>query len=344
MFKPTLSSFCQTQAIPNLQRELPQKNYSTLRAKVQIDPGKSKNTRKMNSLTALNQSKNFIKSFRIFIFLIIYFSLFSLFKQTDNYITVTYKGTGTVTIINSTYIPSLSNIQIDPGSTIAAGSIYQEQTLTSDSTTIIFNWNGPLSSCSYMLKGLDKIISVDLTHFDFSSVTEMNSFFEGCTSLSTVDLRNKEAPNVLNMNSMFRDCIDLLSVNLAGFNAVKVQDLSFLFYECANITSIDLSSFDTPDLIYLACIFSGCKLLTNLKFGDNFKTSKVKDMSKMFANCNSLASLDLSKFDTISVVKMDEMFTQCVSLTSLDLSSFRTPSLKSMYAMFYNNDKLTSVD
>ena len=162
MSKQTLSSFFQTQAIPNLQRELSLKNSSPLRLKVQNDPEKSKNTRKMNSLTALNPSKNSIKSFRIFIFLIIYFSLFSLYIQTDNYITVTYKGTGTVTIINSTYIPSLSNIQIDPGSTIAAGSIYQEQTLTSDSTTIIFNWNSPLSSCSYMFKGLNKIISFNL--------------------------------------------------------------------------------------------------------------------------------------------------------------------------------------
>ena len=59
MSKQTLSSFCQTQAIPNLQRELPQKNYSTLRAKVQNDLGKSKNTRKMNSLTALNQNQKF---------------------------------------------------------------------------------------------------------------------------------------------------------------------------------------------------------------------------------------------------------------------------------------------
>ena len=94
MSKQTLSSFFQTQAIPNLQRELSLKNSSPLRLKVQNDPEKSKNTRKMNSLTALNPSKNSIKSFRIFIFLIIYFSLFSLFKQTDNYITVTYKGTG----------------------------------------------------------------------------------------------------------------------------------------------------------------------------------------------------------------------------------------------------------
>ena len=59
MSKQTLSSFCQIQAIPNLQRESPQKNSPPLRAKVQNAPGKSKNTRKMNSLTALNQNQKF---------------------------------------------------------------------------------------------------------------------------------------------------------------------------------------------------------------------------------------------------------------------------------------------
>ena len=340
MSKQTLSSFYHTQEILNLQREFPLKNSSPLRAKVQNDPGKSKTKNQTNSLPVLFPNKNSIKSFQIFIFLIIYFSLFSLYMQTDNYITVTYKGTGAVTIINSTYISSLSSIQINPGSTIAAGSINQVQSFTSDSTTIQFNWNSQLSSCSHMFKGLNKIISIDLTHFDFTSVTEMNSFFEGCTSLSTVDLRNNEAPNVLNMNFMFRDCTNLLSVHLSGFNAVKVKDLSFWFFECPNITSIDLSSFNTPDLLSLVGTFSGCRRLTNLKFGNNFKTSKVTDMALMFQNCNSLSSIDLSKFDTTSVIKMDQMFDQCISLTSLDLSSFRTPSLKHMYAMLIHQVKM----
>lgn len=44
----------------------------------------------------------------------------------------------------------------------------------------------------------------------------------------------------------------------------------------------------------------------------------------MFYGCSSLASLDLSSFDTSSVTDMHDMFYGCSSLASLDLSSFDT--------------------
>ena len=42
----------------------------------------------------------------------------------------------------------------------------------------------------------------------------------------------------------------------------------------------------------------------------------------MFYDCTSLASLDLSNFNTANVTDMMYMFSGCSGLTSLDLSSF----------------------
>ena len=42
----------------------------------------------------------------------------------------------------------------------------------------------------------------------------------------------------------------------------------------------------------------------------------------MFSLCHSLATLDLSMFDTSRVKDMSRMFYECVSLETVDLSSF----------------------
>ena len=64
----------------------------------------------------------------------------------------------------------------------------------------------------------------------------------------------------------------------------------------------------------------------------------------MFANCTSLKSLELSKFDTSSVTDMSYMFANCTSLNSLDLSKFDTSSVVNMNYMFYGCNKLDYIN
>ena len=64
----------------------------------------------------------------------------------------------------------------------------------------------------------------------------------------------------------------------------------------------------------------------------------------MFYDCNNLASLDVSNWNTSKVTSMNHLFELCKSLTCLDLRSFDTSSVTSMYYMFANCPKLTSID
>ncbi len=50
---------------------------------------------------------------------------------------------------------------------------------------------------------------------------------------------------------------------------------------------------------------------------ENLKTDEVKDMTKMFKNCISLTTIDLSGFDTRNVANMEELFSGCVNLTTI---------------------------
>ena len=58
-------------------------------------------------------------------------------------------------------------------------------------------------------------------------------------------------------------------------------------------------------------------------------------MRKMFSDCISLTSLNLSYLNTINVTKMDNMFSNCLSLNELNLSSLQTDNVIDMFSMFF---------
>jgi surface protein len=74
--------------------------------------------------------------------------------------------------------------------------------------------------------------------------------------------------------------------------------------------------------------------IQSLYLGENFNTSKVKDMSGMFRGCDRLRYLPLNGFDTSSVTNMKDMFAGLKSMTSIDLASFDTSSVTNMSGMF----------
>ncbi len=81
--------------------------------------------------------------------------------------------------------------------------------------------------------------------------------------------------------------------------------------------------------------FINFKKLTNIEHLDYLNTSEVTDMAYMFFSCESLTSLDVSKFKTSKVTTMEDMFESCKSLTSLDIRNFNTAKVTTMEAMFH---------
>jgi surface protein len=90
-------------------------------------------------------------------------------------------------------------------------------------------------------------------------------------------------------------------------------------------------------------MFADCDTLTSLNLS-GFKADSLKDMAGMFAGCRSLTSLDLSGFNTANVKYMGYAFSGCKSLTSLDLSGMITSSATEMEYMFQGCDTLASLD
>ena len=103
-----------------------------------------------------------------------------------------------------------------------------------------------------------------------------------------------------------------------------------------------LFSIKTP-LINLKKLFLNCTTLTSLDLS-NFNFSNVKDISHMFSKCKSLNYLNFGNIDTSNVITMYNMFSLCTSLKSLDLSNLNTSNVIDMSYLFYKCNTLETLN
>ena len=194
---------------------------------------------------------------------------------------------------------------------------------------------------SRMFRDLSNLISLDVSSFDTSKVTNMEAMFAGMSNLTTLNLSNFDTSKVTRMNSMFEGVSRLTTLNLSNFDTSKVTNMEAMFGYMYGLTSLNISNFDTSQVTNMRDMFSNMRNLTSLNLS-NFNTSKVTDMRAMFGYMYGLSSLNLTNFDTSKVTDMNSMFAG-MSLTSLNLSNFNTSKVTDMGSMFYNMRNLTSL-
>ena len=133
--------------------------------------------------------------------------------------------------------------------------------------------------------------------------------------------------------------------NLIYFPQVDVSNITAatdMFNECRllqYVPSLNISSKVTS----LFDMFQNCNSLALIDLSE-WDTSNVTNMGGMFDHCESLVSIDLSGWDTSKVTNMDYMFSTCVSLVSIDLSGWDTSKVRNMGPLFPNCNKLEKVD
>ena len=72
-------------------------------------------------------------------------------------------------------------------------------------------------------------------------------FWDYTLSLVSVDLSGFDTSNVTNMSGMFYWCSNLTTLNLSGWDTGRVTDMNSMFDGCSSLTSLDLSGWDTGD-------------------------------------------------------------------------------------------------
>ena len=201
---------------------------------------------------------------------------------------------------------------------------------------------GLVTSMSQMFYNC-KVEELNISDFNTSNVTNIQSMFNGCNSLTSLDLSNFNISKVTNMYFMFNGCSSMTELNISNFNTGNVTSMYAMFNNCNSLKSIDVSNFDTSKVTIMQSMFNGCSSLTILDVS-NFDTSKVTIMQNMFSGCSSLISLDLSNFNTSNVTNIGSIFSGCNSLASLDLSSFNTSNITNMSWMFQGCGNLKEIN
>ena len=106
-----------------------------------------------------------------------------------------------------------------------------------------------------------------------------------------------------------------------------------------------MCSDDKTRLVLVACknvnrnitnvshLFYGCESLISVDMS-RFKTNNITDMSYMFYGCTALENLNMRGWDTSIVINMKYMFGACGKLKDLQISHFNVSNVTDMSYMF----------
>ena len=141
---------------------------------------------------------------------------------------------------------------------------------------------------------IKNILELDLSNFDTSQVTDMNTMFSGMSNLTTLDLSNFDTSKVTDMSSMFDSVRNLTTLDLSNFDTSKVTYMYGMFNDMSNLTTLDLSNFNTSNVRNMSTMFylpDQDKLMDKLEkiyVNNDFNTTNLTDIYEMFENRKKL--------------------------------------------------------
>ena len=203
-----------------------------------------------------------------------------------------------------------------------------------------------IKNLSYLFRGCENIVRIDLSSFDSSECTNMKYMFGKCINLESINLTNLNTSNVTDMSYMFNKCKKLKNIRFPkSFNIEKVENMAFMFHQCIGLSSIEFPiSFSKNNLKNICGLFGKCHNLTKADL-TNLKTENVDDMSFMFDQCFNLETLVINPdiFISKKVTKMSNMFYRCYKLKRINLK-FNPENANFTSFMFNECSQLEEVD
>ena len=179
-----------------------------------------------------------------------------------------------------------------------------------------------------------------------NNISNLTRFFEDCSDLISLNLSNFDTSNITNMELMFNDCHKLKRIDgLNQLSTCQVTNMGGLFQKCYEIEYVDLSSFDTSNVTDMDLIFNGCHKLKRIDGLNQLSTCQVTNMGGLFQGCNEIEFLDLSNFDTSNVTDFGDMFNNCHKLKYINgLNNFNTRKISIMSRMFLKCEEIENLD
>ena len=196
-----------------------------------------------------------------------------------------------------------------------------------------------------MFRWFTKMETIDLSSFNTSEVTTMNTMFYMMNSLKSIDVSGFNTSRVTDMNAMFDLTGVIEQLDVSNFDTSNVTDMKWMFFGLNKLKKLNLTNFDTSRVTNMYGMFDAMTDVSEIKFGTNFNTRNVTNMGRMFSRTSSIQQLDLSHFNTGNVTAMNDMFSLMTSLTQINFgANFDTSNVTDMTGMFYQSTSLVNLD
>ncbi len=166
----------------------------------------------------------------------------------------------------------------------------------------------------------------DISSWDVSNVTIMNSMFEG--SSFNQDINSWNVSNVTNMESMFK--YSSFNQPLNNWIVSSVANMSSMFY--GTLFNQNINNWNVSNVTDISFMFASSNFNQPL---DSWIVSNVTNMMGVFLS--SPFDQDISNWNTISVTNMWNMFRS--SSFNQDISRWNVSNVTNMHAMFYSDDE-----
>lgn len=191
---------------------------------------------------------------------------------------------------------------------------------------------------SFLFNDLTNMININLTNFDTTFVSTLNSIFMSCSSIKNIDVSNWNTSNVKDMKNVFRGCNSLLSIDVSNWDVRKVSDMFCLFYVCSELKELDLSNWKVDNVTSMAYIFSDCYKLKTLNIS-NWDINKLTGTEGMLNANFVLNKVIMNNSDYTSVNKIianieskTSEYIGTISITGVDnISKVDTTTANSKY-------------
>ena len=165
----------------------------------------------------------------------------------------------------------------------------------------------------------------------FHPDTERGFYGTGTSShLVEIDLNGTSTELVKNFASWFRENRVLERI-LGKINTDGLEEHTFP--SGYNPTTQGLNTQDLDSHIGMAFMFEECQKLAYIDTSE-FNTSNCVDMKRMFGKCFAITTIDVSHFDVRKVVSFYWMFRRAEGLLEIDLTKWHTDSVTNIHGMF----------
>jgi len=130
----------------------------------------------------------------------------------------------------------------------------------------------------------------------------MGYMFYQCTSLKSIDLSNFDTSSVTLLESTFRECESLISLDLSNFNTSNVRYMVYIFNGCSSLKYLDMSGLNLNQAS-LDFSFTNCNNLRYINLENITFTSRVRYGLSALNNINNLIVCQNSGLITSSNAK-----------------------------------------